>query len=76
MLDFSTAAAIAAAAAESTRPVLERWVAASSPTLDQHYMRDRSVAVQPPPPAPVTVAGACCCSTLRDLQYRIAASSR
>ena len=40
LLDFSTGAVIADAAAKSTRPVLERWVSGELAHLDQHHMRD------------------------------------
>ena len=71
LLDFSTGAAMADAAARSTRPVLEQWVSGELAHLDQHHIETGSVAVQPPPPTGHGARGVALL-TLRDLQYRIA----
>ena len=71
LLDFSTGAAIVDAAATSTRPVLERWIAGELAHLEQHHIATGSVAVQPPPATGRGGRGVALL-TLRDLQYRIA----
>ena len=70
LLDFSTGAQIADAAAASTRPILSRWVRGD---LDKEA---RHVQTEPVAPKPVTPSGGggrgVVLLTLRDLQHRAA----
>ncbi len=70
LLDFSTGAQIAAAAAASTRPVLERWARGEIDGEERHVQTEPGV----PPPEPPSGHGVrgVVLLTLRDLQHRAA----
>ena len=68
LLDFSTGAAIADAAAESTRPVLERWVRGDAEEGEAH-VQTQPVIAAPPPPSGRGWRGVMLL-TARDLQHR------
>jgi predicted acylesterase/phospholipase RssA/CRP-like cAMP-binding protein len=70
LLDFSTGAAIADAAAASTRGVLERWVQGEIDE-EEHHVQTEPVAPKPEAPSGGGARGVALL-TLRDLQHRAA----